>query len=107
MLLPFDGRHEQVTLTRNNVKEGDTVPPVYAPKYPLFADEGWWVLVGDTNRKTIFSFERMTDNGRVVSKEVCILRAAMNSCLCCVRVRGWGARWGGVALWLVLLVLCL
>lgn len=60
----------KVTLTRNNVKEGDTVPPVYAPKYPLFADEGWWVLVGDTNRKTIFSFERMTDNGRVVSKEV-------------------------------------
>ncbi|CAM9107702.1 unnamed protein product [Laminaria digitata] len=60
----------KVTLTRNNVKEGDTVPPVYAPKYPLFADEGWWVLVGDTNRKTIFSFERITDNGRVVSKEV-------------------------------------
>lgn len=44
--------------------------PVYAPKYPLFAEEGWWVLVGDLNRKTIFSFERITDNGRVVSKEV-------------------------------------
>lgn len=61
----------QVTLTRNNVKEGATVPPVYAPKYPLFAEEGWWVLVGDLNRKTIFSFERIADNGRVVSKEVC------------------------------------
>eukprot|EP00904_Undaria_pinnatifida_P013204 jgi/Undpi1/9013/HiC_scaffold_26.g11474.m1 len=60
----------KVTLTRNNVKEGGTVPPVYAPKYPLFADEGWWVLVGDTNRKTIFSFERIADNGQVVSKEV-------------------------------------
>lgn len=59
-----------MTLTRNNVKEGDTVPPVYAPKYPLFADEGWWVLVGDTNRKTIFSFERIADNSRVISKEV-------------------------------------
>lgn len=44
--------------------------PVYAPKYPLFADEGWWVLVGDQSRKTIFSFERITDTGRVVSKEV-------------------------------------
>ncbi|CAM9657807.1 unnamed protein product, partial [Ectocarpus sp. 12 AP-2014] len=43
---------------------------VYAQKYPVFADEGWWVLVGDINRKTIFSFERITDNGRVVSKEV-------------------------------------
>ncbi|CAM9858842.1 unnamed protein product, partial [Hapterophycus canaliculatus] len=60
----------KVTLTRNNVPEGAKVPPVYAPKYPLFADEGWWVLVGDVNRKTIFSFERITDNGRVVSKEV-------------------------------------
>lgn len=59
-----------MTLTRNNVKEGGTVEPVYAPKYPLFAEEGWWVLVGDLNRKTIFSFERITDNGRVVSKEV-------------------------------------
>ncbi|CAN0361053.1 unnamed protein product, partial [Ectocarpus sp. 13 AM-2016] len=39
-------------------------------KYPVFADEGWWVLVGDINRKTIFSFERITDKGRVVSKEV-------------------------------------
>lgn len=63
----------QVTLTRKNVKEGDKAPPVYAPKYPLFADEGWWVLVGDMNRKTIFSFERITDNGRVVSKEVRVL----------------------------------
>lgn len=52
------------------MKEGKTAAPVYAPKYPLFADEGWWVLVGDLNRKTIFSFERITDNGRVVSKEV-------------------------------------
>eukprot|EP00903_Cladosiphon_okamuranus_P005360 g5354.t1 len=60
----------KVTLTRNNVKEGDTVSPVYAPKYPLFAEEGWWVLVGDLGRKTIFSFERITDNGRVATKEV-------------------------------------
>ncbi|CAM9819394.1 unnamed protein product [Ectocarpus sp. 6 AP-2014] len=60
----------KVTLTRNNVEDGSKVPPVYAPKYPVFADEGWWVLVGDINRKTIFSFERIADNGRVVSKEV-------------------------------------
>ncbi|CAB1121292.1 unnamed protein product [Ectocarpus sp. CCAP 1310/34] len=60
----------KVTLTRNNVEDGSKVQPVYAPKYPVFADEGWWVLVGDINRKTIFSFERITDNGRVVSKEV-------------------------------------
>ncbi|CAM9712379.1 unnamed protein product [Pylaiella littoralis] len=60
----------KVTLTRNNVEEGGKVQPVYAPKHPLFADEGWWVLVGDLHRKTIFSFERITDNGRVVYKEV-------------------------------------
>lgn len=69
-----------MTLTRNNVAEGAKVPPVYAPKYPLFADEGWWVLVGDVNRKTIFSFERITDNGRVVSKEVCITFAYKALC---------------------------
>lgn len=62
----------KVTLTRNNVEEGAKTSPVYAPKYPLFADEGWWVLVGDLKRKTIFSFERITDGGRVVSKEVWI-----------------------------------
>lgn len=61
---------KKVSLLRNNVKEGEKAAPVYAPKYPLFADEGWWVLVGDINRKTIFSFERITDNGREVSKEV-------------------------------------
>lgn len=60
----------KVTLTRNNVPEWGKVQPVYAPKYPLFGDEGWWVLVGDLSRKTIFSFERITDSGRVVFKEV-------------------------------------
>ncbi|CAM9614777.1 unnamed protein product, partial [Sphacelaria rigidula] len=60
----------KVTLTRNNVPEGGKAPAVYAPEYPLFGDEGWWVLVGDLSRKTIFSFERITDGGRVVSKEV-------------------------------------
>lgn len=80
----FD-RSFKVTLTRNNVEEGDTVQPVYAPKYPLFAEEGWWVLVGDLNRKTIFSFERITDNGRVVSKEVGWIGS---SCLC-LAVLSW------------------
>lgn len=77
------------------------MPPVYAPKYPLFADEGWWVLVGDVNRKTIFSFERITDNGRVVSKEV---RLMVVSCVtfvfvsdlsrCRAHVRAGGRVWG-------------
>lgn len=59
--------------------------PVYAPKYPLFAEEGWWVLVGDLNRKTIFSFERITDNGRVVSKEVrCVDYVVSCLAVCCV-----------------------
>ncbi|CAM9837550.1 unnamed protein product, partial [Ectocarpus sp. 12 AP-2014] len=35
----------KVTLTRSNVEDGSKAPPVYAPKYPVFADEGWWVLV--------------------------------------------------------------
>lgn len=65
-----------MTLTRNNVKEDGKAQAVYAPKYPLFADEGWWILVGDVGRKTIFSFERIADNGRVVSKEVCVFVCA-------------------------------
>ncbi|CAM9348933.1 unnamed protein product [Ascophyllum nodosum] len=60
----------KVTLTRKNIAEGATAAPVYAPKYPVFAEEGWWVLVGDIKRKNIFSFERITERGRVVSKEV-------------------------------------
>lgn len=60
----------KVTLTRNNLPEGGKAQPVYAPQYPLFGEEGWWVLVGDLARKTIFSFERITDSGRVVFKEV-------------------------------------
>lgn len=68
----------KVTLTRNNLAEGEKAQPVYAPKYPLFADEGWWVLVGDQSRKSIFSFERITDGGRVVSKEVRSRAARLN-----------------------------
>lgn len=71
----------KVTLTRNNVPEWGKVQPVYAPKYPLFGDEGWWVLVGDLSRKTIFSFERITDSGRVVFKEV--TTASFVACECC------------------------
>lgn len=66
----------QVTLTRNNVAEGAKAEPVYAPKYPLFAEEGWWVLVGDLNRKIIFSFERIADSSHVVVKEVTLARSA-------------------------------
>lgn len=80
----------KVTLTRNNVEDGSKVPPVYAPKYPVFADEGWWVLVGDINRKTIFSFERIADNGRVVSKEVRIRVTAVH---CSTAVLGRGIVW--------------
>ncbi|CAM9743245.1 unnamed protein product [Discosporangium mesarthrocarpum] len=60
----------KVTLTRNNVPEGGRALPVYSPRYPVPREEGWWIIVGDEGRKTIFSFERVTEQGRTVSKEV-------------------------------------
>ncbi|CAM9305978.1 unnamed protein product, partial [Phaeothamnion confervicola] len=63
----------KVTLTRNNVPEGGTTPPVYAPLFPVPLEEGWWVLVGSIRQDQIFSYEKITDQGRVAEKEVKML----------------------------------
>lgn len=37
----------RVTITRENVKEGEHAPPVYAPLFPKTIQEGLWVILTD------------------------------------------------------------
>ncbi|MBA0696812.1 hypothetical protein Goari_003337 [Gossypium aridum] len=49
----------QVTLERD--LEGKTeVGPVDAPRYPKAKDEGWWLVVGDTNSNQLLAIKRVS-----------------------------------------------
>ncbi|KAI9105295.1 Sec63 Brl domain-containing protein [Phlyctochytrium arcticum] len=46
--------------TDEDSEESDAVGPVIAPYYPTSKDEGWWVVVGDTQDKTLLAIKRTT-----------------------------------------------
>ena len=58
-----------ITLTRNNVTEGDTCDLVYAPDFPFPKAERWIVLVGN-GKKALHTFTKITGQGRVVTEKV-------------------------------------
>lgn len=71
----------RITLTRQNVSEGATAPPVYAPFFPKTVRENWWIVLTDkANRPesdpkrnanvNIHAFEKVSDQGRKVVHEV-------------------------------------
>ncbi|KAG5175937.1 DnaJ-like/ Sec63 translocase subunit [Tribonema minus] len=60
----------KVTITRNNLPDGDKCPPVYAPRYPGVREEGWWVLLASTRSNQVLSYGHVQATGRVCEKEL-------------------------------------
>jgi translocation protein SEC63 len=72
----------RVTVTRENVAEGEVAPPVFAPRFPRVLRERWWVILSDRPRPdprrptaeppqaTIFAMEKLTGQGRVVTHDL-------------------------------------
>jgi len=59
----------RVTLTRNNVEEGEKAGLVHAPLFPFPKQEAWWVILGTAEGK-IISIEKVTDPARVVNHNI-------------------------------------
>mmetsp|Transcript_20638 Transcript_20638/g.30326 ORF Transcript_20638/g.30326 Transcript_20638/m.30326 type:complete len:642 (-) Transcript_20638:83-2008(-) len=59
----------QVTLTRNNLEEGEKAGLVHAPHFPFPKNEAWWIVLG-TREGKIISAEKVTDPSRVVEHNI-------------------------------------
>jgi translocation protein SEC63 len=72
----------KVTLTRENLSDGASNSPVFAPHFPATVYENWWVVLTDKSHKghnhapgkehgpVIHAFEKISDQSRVVTHEV-------------------------------------
>jgi translocation protein SEC63 len=66
----------RLTITRENVLEGNTAPPVHAPHFPRPVKETWWAVLTDKPKvdpkkgaepqANLYSIEKITDQSRVV-----------------------------------------
>lgn len=48
--------------------EDDEIGPVIAPFYPKKKDEGWWIIVGDPETKTLLAIKRVTLHHKLTVK---------------------------------------
>lgn len=79
----------RVTITRENVSEGESAPAVHAPHFPVPLKESWWILLTDKPKSdgkaskkedkaegvsggqvNIHAVEKISDQSRVISHEV-------------------------------------
>merc|ERR1719232_1103577 len=58
-----------VTLTRNNIAEGEKAGLVHAPRFPYPRREAWWVALG-TKEGKIISIDKVTDPSRVAEHKI-------------------------------------
>jgi translocation protein SEC63 len=59
----------QVTLTRNNLKEGKRAGLVHAPGFPFPKQEAWWIILG-TKGSNIINIAKVIDPKRVVDHKI-------------------------------------
>lgn len=59
----------KVTLTRQNLKEGEKAGLAHAPHFPYPKQEAWWVALGTTEGK-IIDIQKVTSPARVVEHEI-------------------------------------
>jgi len=59
----------QVTITRNNLKEGEKVGLAHAPRFPFPRQEAWWVCLG-TQQGKIINIEKVSSTGKVVEHKI-------------------------------------
>ena len=53
----------KVTITRNNLKNGEKAGLVHAPQFPFPKQEAWWIILGTKDGK-IISIEKVTNPTR-------------------------------------------
>jgi len=59
----------RVTITRNNLDEGETAGLVHAPRFPFPKQEAWWIILG-TKEGKIISIDKVGDSDRVVEHKI-------------------------------------
>jgi len=59
----------QVTITRNNLKDGEKVGLVHAPRFPFPRQEAWWVCLG-TKEGKIINIEKVTSTKSIVEHKI-------------------------------------
>jgi translocation protein SEC63 len=60
----------QVTITRNNLKDGEKAGLVHAPNFPFPRKEAWWVIVGQMKEGKIISIEKVGNPNKVVVHKI-------------------------------------
>jgi len=69
----------RITMTRENVTQGDSAHPVYAPHFPKTVRESWWIVLSDKPSSdsakkgvevNIHAFEKVSEQTREVVHEV-------------------------------------
>ena len=59
----------QVTLTRNNLADGEKAGLVHAPRFPFPRREAWWIVLG-TKEGKIISIDKITNPNKVVEHKI-------------------------------------
>jgi translocation protein SEC63 len=67
-----------VTLTRNNLAEGEKAGLVHAPRFPFPRREAWWIVLG-TKEGKIISIDKITNPAKVVEHKIKFLTPRVGS----------------------------